>query len=187
MVYLSLLNNQPSLTGKASFILWNSLSVAQPESDMISHHSILYFENGMSFGYVGSTSCLFLLGFLLLGFLSAIVIVRVVYPVKHIKEIFFGHCIFSKWDSKTVRQGFLKNTKLFFLKCAKVPSCCLNPLLLLYTKGSSWDGVEPPPSSCPSCPSQLFVENLVFMRIVLNCGKNKTWFLPQNFALFSVF
>jgi len=71
------------------------LSVAQPESDMISHHSIRYFENGISFGCVGSTSFLFLLGFLLLGFLFAMVIVRVVYPVEHIKEILFSHYFYN--------------------------------------------------------------------------------------------
>ena len=47
---LSLENTQPSFIGLANFILINSLSSAQPESLNASTHSILYFENGISFG-----------------------------------------------------------------------------------------------------------------------------------------
>ena len=84
---------------------------------MMSHHSIRYFENGISFGCVGSTSLLFLLGFLLLGFLFAIIIVRVVYPVKHIKEILFGHYKTVLTHFCLIRHLYMKN--IFFSNALK--------------------------------------------------------------------
>ena len=75
----------------SSFILLNSESLAQPESDAISNHSIRYFEYGIGF-FLALVTLVFLLGFFLFMFFSSVVIIRIMYPVEHIKKILLGHC-----------------------------------------------------------------------------------------------